>query len=85
MKLSRLTSSYFLLLVFFAVQCSNAASTDPALVGIWKTSAVLDGRKWSFTYEIKEAEHYRFTSVTTDGKNVDQERPVVLAFTHRIL
>ena len=68
MKFSRLTSSCFLLLVFVTVQCSSAESTDPELVGTWKTTAVLDGRKWNFTYEIKETEHYRFTSVTTDGK-----------------
>lgn len=68
MKFSRLTSSCFLLLVFVTVQCSSAESTDPELVGTWETTAVLDGRQWTFTYEIKETEHYRFTSVTTDGK-----------------
>jgi tetratricopeptide (TPR) repeat protein len=68
MKFSRLTSSCFLLLVFVTVQCSSAESTDPELVGTWETTAVLDGRQWTFTYEIKETGHYRFTSVTTDGK-----------------
>ena len=68
MKFSSLTSICFLLLVLFTAQCSSAGSTDPALVGTWKTKIVLDGRKWTFTYVIGESEHYRFTSVTTDGK-----------------
>ena len=67
MKFSPLTSICFLLLVLFTTQCSSAESTDPALVGTWKTKTVLDGRKWTFTYVIGESEHYRFTSVTTDG------------------
>ena len=67
MKLSPLTSICFLLLGLFTAQCSSAESTDPALVGTWKSKTVLDGRQWIFTYEIKERERYRFTSVTTDG------------------
>ena len=54
-------------LVLFTAACSNATPTDPALVGTWETTAVLDGRQWKFTYEISESEDYRFTSVTTDG------------------
>ena len=68
MKFSPLTSSCFLLLVLFTAQCSNAESTDPELVGTWKTKTVLDGRKWTFTYVISKSDHYRFTSITTDGK-----------------
>ena len=68
MKFSPLTSICFLLLVLFTAHCSNAESTDPALVGTWKTTNVLDGRNWTFTYVISESEHYRFTSVTTDGR-----------------
>ena len=54
-------------LLLFTAACSNAAPTDPELVGTWETTAVLDGRQWKFTYEITESEDYRFTSVTTDG------------------
>ena len=67
MKWSPISSTGFLLLVLFTAQCSNAESTDPALVGTWQSTTVLDGRKWTFTYVIRESEHYRFSSVTTDG------------------
>lgn len=54
--------------MLFTVQCSNAASTDPDLVGTWETTTFIDGRLWKFTLEIGETEQYRVTTVTTDGK-----------------
>ncbi len=55
-------------MMIFTIQCSKAVSTDPELVGTWETTAVLDGRQWTFTFEIKKKDSYRFTSVTTDGQ-----------------
>ena len=62
--MNRLWVVCFLLLL---VGCSNASATDPALVGTWESEAMLEGRKWTFVFDIKQEGGFTFTSTTRDG------------------
>jgi hypothetical protein len=62
--MTRLWVVGFLLLL---VGCSNASATDPALIGTWESEATLEGRKWTFVFDIKQEGEFTFTSNTRDG------------------
>lgn len=39
---------------------------DPAMVGSWETSAVLEGKKFTFLFDIQSSGTFQITSTTTD-------------------
>ena len=40
---------------------------DPRLVGTWETKFPIEGREWTFTWELKITQRYQLTGVTNDG------------------
>jgi hypothetical protein len=59
---------FLMFLLALMAQPVQAAVVDPALVGIWETHAILDGRHWQFIYEIHPGGTFKFSSITEEGR-----------------